>query len=110
MPDPVFYDTLKAGTSSKRGKVYVQAYCTIYGWIHCHPIQNKSESRDMLNMMFKPDGVLTKMVVDNFKGKSLDKFARKCRESDCRLVSNETFLSGSELAEGFIRELKHVSS
>ena len=57
MPDTVFSDTLKAETLSKRGNNYSQAYCTRYGWIRCHPMDKKSDSHDILSLVFKRDGV-----------------------------------------------------
>ena len=66
-------------------------------------MQKKSEAHDTLSMIFKCDGVTPKMVVQNSKGKSLGEFSRKCRETDCRLVNNELFLTWSQIAEDCIR-------
>ena len=110
MPDPVFSDTLKAGTLSKRGNKYGQAYCTSYGWSICHPMAKKSEYHDTLSLVFKQDGVPTKMIVENSREQSLGEFERKCKEADCHLVNTEPFPHWSQLAEGCIRELKRLSS
>ena len=89
LPHPVFTDTLKAGTKSKRGNVYGQAYCTQFGWSRCHPMAHKSEAHETLSMLFKRDGVPPKIVADNSKEQSFGNFARKCREADCHLVNTE---------------------
>ena len=80
MPDPVLSNTLKASTRYKHGKVYGQAYFTSYGWSLRHIMQDKSKAYDTLSMMFKRDGVPTKMVVDKPKEQSLGGFSRKFRE------------------------------
>ena len=87
MPDPVFSNTLKSGTFSKIGNKYGQAYCTSYGWSICHPMAKKSEYHDTLSLVFKQDGVPTKMIVENSREQSLGKFERKCKEADCHIVS-----------------------
>ena len=110
MHDPIFSDTLKAGNLSKRGNKYGQAYCTIYGWSRCHPMAKKNEAHDMLSLVFKRDGVPPKMIVDNSREKSLGEFERKCKEADFHLVNTEPFFPWSQLAEGYIRELKRLSS
>ena len=75
MPDPVFSDTLKAGTRLKRGNVHGQAYCTSYVYILCHTTQKKSEAHAIMSMIFKRDGVPPIMVFDNSKEQSIGKFA-----------------------------------
>ena len=95
MPDPVFSDTLKSGTKSKRGNLYGQSYCTSYGWRRCHPMQNKIEAHDTLSIIFKCDGVPAKMVVDNSKEQYLGGFTSKCREAECHSVQNEPFSTWS---------------
>ena len=57
LPHPVFTDTLKAGTKSKCGNVYGQAYCTQFGWSRCHPMTHNSEAHETLSLLFKRDGV-----------------------------------------------------
>ena len=76
LPHPVFTDTLKAGTKSKRGNVCGQAYCTQFGWYRYHPMLQKSEAHETLSLVFKRDGVPPKIVADNSKEQSLGKFQR----------------------------------
>ena len=52
LPHPVFTDTLKSRTKSKRGNVYGQAYCTQFGWSRCHPMLQKSETHETLSLVF----------------------------------------------------------
>jgi len=89
LPHPMFTDTLKAGTKSKHGNVYGQAYCTQFGWSRCHPLVHKSEAHETLSMLFKRDGVPPKIVADNSKEQSFGNLAKKCREADCHLVNTE---------------------
>ena len=110
MPEPVFFDTLKAGTLSKRGNKYSQAYYIRYGWSRYHPMAKKSKAHDKLSLVFKRDGVPSKMIVDNSREQSLGEFERKCKEDDCHLVNTEPFPPWSQLAEGCIRELKRKFS
>ena len=53
MPDPVFSDTLKAGTMYKCRNVYGKSHSTIYEWSCCHPMQKKCGARDTLYLMSK---------------------------------------------------------
>ena len=66
----------------------------------------KSEAYETLSMLFKCDGVLPKIVVDNSKDQSLGKFASKCREAYCRLVNTDPFYSWMMAEEGCIKHLK----
>ena len=91
MPHPMFSDTLKAGTLSKRGNLYGQAYCTSFGWARCHPMAKKSEAHETLSLLFQRDVVPPKMIVDISKEQSLGNFARKCREADCHLVNTKPY-------------------
>ena len=110
MPDPVFSNTLKSGTFSKIGNKYGQAYCTSYGWSICHPMAKKSEYHDTLSLVFKQDGVPTKMIVENSREQSLGEFERKCKEADCHIVNTGPFPPWSQLAEVCIIELNRLSS
>ena len=110
LPHPVFSDTMQAGILSKGGNKYTQAYCTQYGWTWCSPMKTKSESHETLLLVFKRDGVLPKLVVDNPKEKPLGRFATKCREADCHLTNTESYLPWMQAAEGCIKEVKRGSS
>ena len=110
IPDPVFSDTIKAGTLSKIGNKYGQAYFTRYGWSRFQPMDKKSEAHDTLSLVFKQDGVPPNMIVENSREQSLGEFERNCKKADCHLVSTEPPPYWSQLAEGCIRELKRLSS
>ena len=110
LPHTVFTDTLKAGTKSKRGNLYGQAYGTSFGWARCHPMKLKSCAHDSVSLLFKRDGVPPAIVADNAKEESLGKFAAKCREADCHLVNTEPYSPWQNCAEGTIKELKKGSA
>ena len=70
----------------------------------------KKHAHDNLSLIFKQDGVPPKIVVDNSKQQTLGKFSRKCRESDCHLVTTEPYSPWMQVAEGCIKQTKLVSS
>ena len=74
MPHPVFSDTLQSGCLSAAGMKYGQAYCTSFGWSMCHPMKKKSEAHETLSLMFKRDGFLSRMILENSKEQSLGEF------------------------------------
>ena len=110
MPDPVFTDTLKAGTVSERGNKYAQVYCTSYGWSRAHPMKTKGEAHETLSLVFSRDGVPPKIVMDNAREQIHGEFRRKAKEADCAVVSTEPYSPWSNLAEGCVRETKKGSS
>ena len=110
LPHPVFSDTLTAGTKSKRGNKYAQAYCTQYGWSRVHPMKRKSEAVETLSLVFKRDGVPPRVVVDNSKEQSLGKFRAKCLEADSHLVNTEPYSPWQQAAEGCVKHTKQASS
>ena len=91
LPHPVFADKMAAGVVSNHQNKYAQAYCTQYGWSRVHPMRLKKYSHETLSLIFKRDGVPPKIVVDNSKEQTLGKFAKKCREDDCHLVTTEPY-------------------
>ena len=70
----------------------------------------KKHAHKTLYLIFKRYGVPPKIVVDNSKEQTLGKFANKCREADCRLVTTEPYSSWMQAAEGFIKQTKLGSS
>ena len=106
MPHPIFSDTLQAGTKSARGNIYGQAFCTRFGWSRCHPTKKKSKANETLSIMFKRDGVPSRMILYNSKDQSLGEFRRKCREADCHLINLEPYSPWHISDEGCIKEIK----
>ena len=51
----------------------------------------KSNAHDMLSLVFKRDGVPTRIIVDNLKEQSLSEFARKFQEADSHLVNTKPY-------------------
>jgi hypothetical protein len=64
MSQPVFSDTLIAGTTSKHGNKYAQVYATSFGWAPVHPMTKKSDTHDALSLLFHWDGVPPTMILD----------------------------------------------
>ena len=69
-------------------------------------MNKKREAHETLSMVFKRDGVLPHMILDNSKEQSLGEFRRKCRESDCHMINSKPYLPWQISAEGCIKELK----
>ena len=91
---------MEAGVVSTCQNKYAQAYCTQYGWSRVHPMILKKHVRETLYLIFKQYGVPPKIVVDNSKEQTLGKFASKCREADCHLVTTDPYSPWMQVAEG----------
>ena len=70
----------------------------------------KKHAHETLSLIFKRNGVPPKIVVDNSKEQTLGKFARKCREADCHLVTTEPYSLWMQAEEGCIKKTKLGSS
>ena len=69
-------------------------------------MKKKTESHETFSLMFKRDGVLPRMIVENSKEQSLGEFLHKCREVDCHLVNTEPCSPWQQAAETCIKKLK----
>jgi hypothetical protein len=83
MPHACFTDTLVAGTTSRQGNKYAQAYCTSFGWMRAHPMKRKGDAHETLSLLFHRDGVPPVMIMDGSKEQTLGDFSRKLRQADC---------------------------
>ena len=110
LPHPMFSDTMIAGTPSRQGNKYAQAYTTAYGWCRCYPMKRKGDAHDTLSTLFTREGVPPTMILDNSKEQTEGNFKRKLREADCHMKQTEPYSPWSQAAEGCIRELKRGSS
>ena len=106
LPRPVFADTMAAGVVSTCQNKYAQAYCTQYVWSRVHPMRLKKHAHETLSLIFKRDGVPPKIVVDDYKEQTLGKFAKKCREEYCNLVTTEPYSPWVQEEEGCIKQTK----
>ena len=107
---PCFSDTMEARVMSTRQNKYAQDHCTQYGWLCVHPMRLKKHPHETLSIIFKQCGVTPKIVVDNYKEQTLGKFSKKCRESDCHLVTTESYSPWMQAEEGCINQTKLGSS
>ena len=82
-----------------------QIFVTDFGWSRSYPMSRKSQAHDALGLLFKWEGVPSKMIVDGAKEMKLGEFARKCKEATCYLWGNEPYSPWSNSAEREIREL-----
>jgi hypothetical protein len=110
MPHPCFTDTLIAGTPSKQGNKYAQAYCTSFGWTRAHPMKRKGDAHETLSLLFHRDGVPPVMIMDGSKEQTLGDFCRKLRQADCHQGQTKPYFPWMNAAEGCIRELKRGTS
>ena len=70
----------------------------------------ENHAHETLSLIFKRGGVPPKIVVDNSKEQTLGKFAKKCREADCHIVTTENYSPWMQAAEGCIKQTKLGSS
>ena len=101
---PVFTDTLKAGTISRRGNQYAQIYTTGFHWNRVHPMKLKSDAHKTVSLLFQRDGVPPDMIMDGSKEQTLGRFRDKCQEADCRIKQTEPYSPWQNAAESAIRE------
>ena len=73
LPYDVFTDTLIAGTVSKRGNKYSQAFGTSFGWTRSYPMATKGQAHEALSLLFKRDGVPPTMISDGSKEQAIKK-------------------------------------
>ena len=73
-------------------------------------MKERSEAQQTLSLMFKRNGVLPRMIVDDSKEQALGTFRWKYREADCHLVITEPYSPWQQAAEGCIKQLKRASS
>ena len=110
-PYDVFTNTLIAGTVSKRGNKYSQAFGTSFGWTRSYPMATKGQAHEALSLLFKRDRVPPTMIFDGSKEQAVKKgFRNKLRDACCNYKQLQTYSPHSNTAEMNIRELKHGSS
>ena len=61
---PMFTDTLLAGTASQRGHKFAQVFATSYGWSRTIPMTKKSDAPFALDRLFRHEGVPPEMIMD----------------------------------------------
>jgi hypothetical protein len=110
LPHPIFADTMIAGTPSRQGNKYAQAYTTSFGWSRCYPIRRKGDAHNTLSTLFNCKGVPLIMILDNSKEQTEGNFKRKLKEADCHMKQTEPYYLWSRAAEGCIGKLKRGSS
>jgi hypothetical protein len=91
MPRPVFGDTMFAGTESKNGNKCCQVFTTNFGWAHHHPLKQKGEAHEALSLMFKRDGIPSKMILDGSKDQIEGVFGHKLMEVNCHMHRTEPY-------------------
>ena len=77
----VYTDTFKAGTTSRRGNVYAQAYTTSCHWCKAIPMKINIEAHKTFSLLFQQDGVPPRMIMDGSKEQTLGKSRKKFQEA-----------------------------
>ena len=103
---PLFTDTMIAGTVSKRGNKNSRVYGTSFGLTRFPPMKLKSDDNETLSLLFKHDGVLPEMIMDNSKEQLSSDFCKKLREANCHHNMIEPQSPWSTATNMNIRELK----
>ena len=106
LPQPIFTDTMFAGTASVEGNKCAQVYTTSFGWCQAHLMKRKGEAHETLTLLFHCDDLPTSMIADNSKEQILGEFKRKLNEANCHLKQMEPYSRWMQAAEGGIRVLK----
>ena len=70
---------------------YDQVYSTEFGWSRAHPIKNKEDAHETLYLLFKRDGVPTKMVIDGSTDQTLGYFRNKYQYVDFNIKQTKTY-------------------
>jgi hypothetical protein len=110
MPHACFTNTLVAGTTSRQGHKYAQAYCMSFGWTRAHPMKQKGDAHETRSLLFHHDGVPPVMIMDVSNEQTLGDFSRKLRQADCHRKQTEPYPPWMNAAEDCIRELKWGAS
>ncbi len=106
LPHPVFTNTMFAGTTSKQGNKWAQAYATSIGWLRAHPLTTKSDAHESLSLLYHWDGVPLTMILDSWKEQTLGNFKKKLRDADCHATQTKPYSPWQQAAEGCIHKLK----
>ena len=104
-----FGDTLLAGTKSKRGNKYAKLFFIKFGCLCALTMDKKGDAHEALSLLFQPDRMPPKMIVDGLKEKNLGNFKRKVTEAGCHLRQMEPESPWEMAAKGGICELKRGS-
>ncbi len=106
MPYPVFGDTMFAGTESKNGNKCCQVFATNFGWPCAHPLKQKGEAHEVLLLMFKRDGIPSKMILDGSNEQVKGVFRHILKEMNCHMRATEPYSPWHQAAKGCICKLK----
>ncbi len=106
MPCPVFGNTMFAETESKNDNKCCQVFATSFGWARAHPLKQKGDAHEVLSLMFKPDSILPKMILDNSKEQAKRVFRRKLKEVNFHMHVTEPYSPWQQAAKGCIGKLK----
>ena len=107
---PVYSDTIFSGVISQRGNKCARVFCTDYGWTRCFHLATKGEAHEACSLLFQRDDEPPEMVFDDSKEQTKGKFAKKCRETGCRVAKTETYSPWMQVAEGCTKQVKLGSS
>ena len=110
MPRALFSDTLISGSVTKHGNKYAQMYGASFGWAQAFTMAQKGDTHETLSLLFKPDGVPSKIIVDRSKYQISVKFYNKFKETNCHLRQTEPYSPWYNASEGTILETKKDSS
>ncbi len=88
---PMFSNTLIAGSVSQQGNKMAQAYATSFGWARAHPMKRIGDAHETLSFVFQHDGVPLTMVTNDSKEQTKVEFRGKLKEADCHPQVTEPY-------------------
>ena len=94
------------GTVSKHVNNNAQVYGTSFGLLCLFPMKLKSGNHETLPLLFKHDGVLPEITMDNSKEHFSGDFCKKLRDDNCHQKTIEPHSHWITASEMNTRELK----
>ena len=106
----LFTDTIESPVISKRGKKYVQVYCTHFRCTRAYGILTKGTAHETLYNLLNQDGCPNAIIMDGSKEKIFGKFKKNANNADIHIRKIEPYSTLSNQAEQSIQELKKDSA
>ena len=103
----MYTDTLFADVNSRRMNKCAQVFVIPeLRWIAVMALKTKGDAHLALDQIFRTVGAPQTLISDGSKEQTLGMFRQKCRDAGVKVHTTEPYTPWSDLAEGYIRELK----
>jgi hypothetical protein len=106
----MYTDTMFTNVVSRRMNKCAQVFVIPeLKWVSVMALRSKGDAHLALDHVFRTTGVPNTLICDGSKEQILGTFKQKCRDAGVNLHPTEPYSPWSDLAEGYIRELKKKS-